>query len=261
MPGKSQKYENNPFYIALNGLNLVFEKARGVAFLLIALSILSVFSGGMPRSRDDNGMNAQIPAWPMEQWIIVGCVGILIALAYLFITAMISGISAYTSAQVALGNTVKLGEAFHEVLDKFFSFIWLQIIMGVKILLWSLLLIIPGIVMAYRYSLANMAFFDQNLRGNAAIKESLRLTKGAWLTTFGAQFLFNIITLGVISEFVNAGAKVILYRQFKAIGNDEKPDAHGLSWFSVFFPLIFAVAVMAVIVSIVLIALLIKAIA
>lgn len=240
MTTNKPEYENNPFYIGLNGIKMFFNKAQGVAFLLIAFSILSTFSGN---TNIENEGKSQFPSWPWEQWLMLGGVITIILLAALFIMTMISGISAYTSAKLLKGKSVSIREAFNAVMDRFFSFLWLQILTSIKVLLWTLLLIIPGLVMAYRYSLANIAFFDQGLKGNDAIKESLRLTKGAFLTTFAAQLLFDVITFGMLSELVSGGARTVLYQQFKALGDKEKPSAHGLTWFAAFLPIAFVVAV------------------
>lgn len=242
-PTESASYENNPFKVALDGINLVFTSAKGVAILLIVLSIISVFTGIIPDSSEKPGFDSTAFLAGMErmspgEWIVTGGVVSILVLAFIFASAMISGIGAYTAARTARGHNIKLSEAFHAVLDRFFSYIWLQIIQMVKILLWSLLLIIPGFIMAIRYSLANVAFFDKNLRGNQAIKESLSLTKGAWLTTFASQSLFNLVTLGVISELVTTGARSVLYRQLSQFKEGaEKPAAHMLSWITLFLPL------------------------
>jgi hypothetical protein len=232
---QSVTYENNPFFLALNGLNFVFEKARNVAILLIIISIIGLFLG-LP-SPKDSGQDLHMINTP-EQWALFTIIVFVFVTASVFIGAMLSGISAYTSAKLVHGRKVELNEAFHAVLDRFFSYIWLQIIILVKVLLWSLLFIIPGIIMAVRYSLANVAFFDKNLQGNAAIKESIELTRGAWLTTFAGQALFNFITLGVISELVVAGSRALLYRQLTPLVGKPKPSAHFLSWFTLCLPFI-----------------------
>lgn len=249
MAGKS--YENNPFLIALDGINIVFEKAKGPAILLIVVSIISAFSGFTPgyESPDDQRpahemaqqMQTQLASLTAIQWATAIAIIVILIASAIFISSMISGISAYTSARLARGHKVTISEAFHAVLDRFFSYIWLQILIGVKILLWSLLFIIPGIIMAVRYSLASVAFFDKGLKGNDAIKESLSLTKGGWLTTFASLSLFNLITLGVIAELVNSGARVVLYRQFSELHGkkDKKPAAHLLSWITLALPFVF----------------------
>lgn len=241
----SKKYENNPFMLAIHGLNLIFDKAKSVAILFLVLSIVGFISGVIPQPADDslskpfNPSEFALPNLLPSQWAMIALVALILITTFIFIGAMLSGISSYTSARLARGHTTTLSEAFHAVLEKFFSYIWLQIIITVKLLLWTLLLIVPGIIMSVRYSLANVAFFDKDLRGNAAIKESLKLTKGAWLTTFASQTLFNMITLGVISELVNSGAKAILYRQFTT--SAKKPAAHFLSWLTLALPFLFLI--------------------
>lgn len=234
-------YENNPFFIATKGLTLFFDLARGLAFLLVALSVLNLFSGDWnTESGADNPVDAftQIfSGWSVNDWLVAGFATLIIGMAAILLFALFGGVSAYASARIARGHKVSLGEAFRVAFDNLWAFLWLQIIISVKTFLWFLLLIIPGIIMSVRYSLAGVAFFDKDLRGNTAIKESLRLTHGAWLTTFAASSLFNMITLGVISWVTSVGTNAVLYHQFDKLG-DKKPDAHWLSWFTLVLPFI-----------------------
>ncbi len=235
MPKKTPivPYENNPFHIAVNGLSLLFNAARGMAIFLFVLSLLSFYSGWSPTDTDSDSWKRQVQSmvegWTTTDWFLAISSVLVIALALSMIAALIGGAASYTSAQLARGKSVRFGEAFHESFERLWSFLWLQVIMSVKLLLWSLLLVIPGIYMAFRYSLANVAFFDDSkqLRGNAAIKESLRLTKGAWITTFGANMLFDTITFGTISNLVTPGVSAVLYRQFNSTAS--KPKPHWLS--------------------------------
>lgn len=247
------KYENNPFFIAGNGITRLFDLARGVAVLLLVLSIVSfLFSG----TRDDNGspqtfeqFTNTFAAWNMNEWVLAIGAGIIIGLAVLMVSALFSGIASYTAYRLSKGENATVSEAFHAAFDNLWGYIWLQIVIFVKILLWSMLLVLPGIYFAFRYTLAGVAFFDEskNLRGNAAIKESLRLTKGAWLTTFASNTLFNILTFGILSSIITTGVNTVLYSQFDALGVKPKPAAHWLSWVTLALPLVlffFAVALM-----------------
>lgn len=236
-------YENNPFFIATKGLSALFALARGVAIVFVVLSVILSFYGGpsVPTDSEGNPDPTQVTqtfaSWSANEWITaVGAVTIIGA-ALLLLGALFGGVSAYTSAQLAKGKRVPLNEAFKVAFEHLWSFLWLQIVIFVKLLLWTLLFIVPGVIMSVRYSLASVAFFDKDLRGNAAIKESLRLTKGAWFTTFAGNALLNLITFGVISSVVTTGANAILYRQFTKLG-DDKPAAHWLSWLTLFLPLI-----------------------
>ncbi len=240
-----KNYENNPFFIATNGLSLLFDLARGVAIFLVVMSVLGLFGGGRPDTtsspteKDWKQFGDTLAAWTPSEWTLaIGAVTIVL-LAVLMVSALFKGVSAYTSAQIAKGQKVGFGEAFRISFDHLWSFLWLQIIIFAKLFLWTLLLVIPGIIMSVRYSLASVAFYDQskNLRGNAAIKESLRLTRGAWLTTFAGGTLFNMITFGIISGLVTTGSNAILYRQFDKL-EDKKPAAHWLSWITLALPFV-----------------------
>src|SRR3989344_1332873 len=265
-PKKSTKiaYENNPFTIATNGISALFNLAKGVAIFLIVISILGAFSGtssqsntavapssdsSQTNSKEElqkatdkviSDINAELAKISTEEWILFGAMAFVIVLAAILFGSLLQGVGAYTAARVSRGHKVSLKEAFRETLNRIWPFVWLNIIIGVKTLLWTLLFIIPGFVMSVRYSLAKVAFFDEKkpLRGNAAVKESLALTKGAWLTTFASQVLFSIITLGMLSRLVETAAQSVLYRQLSELthNNELKPAAHPLSWFTLFLP-------------------------
>lgn len=240
-----KNYENNPFFVAVNGIVLLFSQALGVAILFVILSVISAFpGGGSPGDSESDKqvaeqLGATIAAWTPAEWLVAAGAVSIITLALLLVASLFGGVSSYTSAQLARGRKAAFGEAFRVAFEHLWSFLWLQIIIIVKVFLWSLLLIVPGIIMAVRYSLASVAFYDdkKNLRGNAAIQESLRLTKGAWLTTFASNLLFNILTLGFISMVISTGVNAVLYGQYDKLG-DKKPQAHWLSWFTLVLPFI-----------------------
>lgn len=264
MPSKTthtDKYENNPFFAAANSITLLVELAKSVLIFLAVLAGLNFLLGTfMPDySKQDarNSSTDQITQlthnWSVSDWgLAVAAVGI-IALAAFMISSLFGGVAAYTSARAARGEKVRLDEAFRVAFDNLWSFLWLQLIIGTKLFLWSLLFILPGIYMAFRYSLANVAFFDdrKNLRGNAAVKESLRLTKGAWLTTFASNMLFNMLTFGLLANIVSTGVNAVLYRQFDALGDKPKPAAHWLSWLTLIVPIVFVILAFVMVIAIV----------
>ena len=230
-------YINNPFTIALEGIKLLFKNATTVA---IFLAIFSALTAGSYTYRNDANYDERtadnIEAFPVIEpstAIVIGAIAVVVLFGVIVIASFLSGISAFTAAELANGRTVSFRQAARASFKRLWSFVWLQVLMGIKIFLWTLLFIIPGIVMAIRYSLANISFFDstKNLKGNAAIKDSLALTEDGWRTTLAAQTLFSIITFGVIGPIVDVASKSILYKQFVAaqVKNEAKPPAHFLS--------------------------------
>lgn len=239
---KKHTYENNPFFIAASGIALLANRAQGIFVFLIMLSIIGIAGSTLttpePTDKQVDNFVATVASWSASDWIIVsGSLGIIF-LALAVLSALLGGVSSYTSAQLAKGKQVRLSVAFRVSFEHLWAYLWLQVLICIKLLLWTLLLVVPGIIMAFRYSLAGVAFFDDkhHYRGNAAIKESLRLTKNAWITTYASNMLFNILSLGAISPIVSTGVNATLYRQFSE-SRAKKPEAHWLSWATLFLPL------------------------
>jgi hypothetical protein len=251
-------YQNNPFYIATDGLTLLFKMAQSVAIFFVVISALSLFSGFAPGPMPYEDSPSQQPFTvqeneapqdavarglgqiPAEAWAIIAIIGTVILLGVIFIGVVIAGINDYAAAHLAKGKQVTLSEAFKGVMSRFFGYLWLQILVFLKLLGWTLLLIVPGIIMATRYTLSGTVFFGENLGANAATKRSAHLTKGAWFTTFGAYGLFNMITLGLIQPLLQPGTSAVLFRQYSAYDKAklQKPNAHLLSWLAFFLPIV-----------------------
>jgi len=241
-PVKHPEYQNNPFTIATDGISLLFNRAKPIAIVALVLVGLGLIGGapsGFTGEYNDSmsishpdAMAYKLHSVPVEVWIIVGIIALVIMLGFIVIGTFIAGIFDYTAARLADNKSVTLGEALKAVAARFFSYLWLQIVVAIKILLWSLLLIVPGIIMATRYSLSGPSFFRHQLGANAATKHSAAITKGAWLTTFGSFGLFNIITFGLIQAILQPGTSGLLQRQFDAYYSAKltKPPAHALSW-------------------------------
>lgn len=117
---------------------------------------------------------------------------------------MIGYFNAYRSL-LAVGDNRITRNMFQMGFNNWLHNVWGGILMYVFIFLWSLLLIIPGFIKAYSYS---MTFYILNerpeLSANQAIDESRRLMKGHKFDLFyldlsfiGWYLLAGIFTLGI----------------------------------------------------------------
>lgn len=219
----SVPYINNPFLIGVNGINLLFLKAQSVAIALTILSVLSVIASYTPPQEPTQAASGDLFT-PMILLIVA-----LVASLFIVIGTFITGVMSYTAAKTARDESTTLKEALSAVASRFWSFLWLEILTMLKVLAWSLLFIVPGVIKSIQYSLAYVAFFDKDLRGNAAIKHSVALTKGSLVTTLGGQMLFTLITFGILDFLVGAATNAVLYRQFSHTPVEKRPRAHGLS--------------------------------
>lgn len=263
-------YENNPFMVALDGIKIFFDKAQGVAIAMLVLAGLSFVAGVISTiidafAEDEPSVSTQrvvpttgntaspesvsqaiqntINQVSPEQWAAMSIALIfifaIVAVSFVF-SAYLKSVVDYTSARIARGHKVDLGEALKGGAQRFGGYLWLQVLIAVKTLLWSLLFIVPGIIMMYRYSLAGISYYDKKVSATNAIKDSLTLTKGAWLTTYASTVLFNLVTLGIAQFFVESSARVRLYQQLDHVTKkgELKPSAHILSWLTLILPVV-----------------------
>ena len=110
------------------------------------------------------------------------------------------------------GQEAGYGDLFDEFAH-FFKIVWLSILMGIFIFLWSLLFVIPGIVAAYRYSFAHYVLIDNpEMSALDCIRESKRLTQGykGQLFVLDLSFIGWAIVGGIIETAAAALIRVSL---------------------------------------------------
>jgi hypothetical protein len=87
-------------------------------------------------------------------------------------------------------------------IGKFFG---TSILMGILVFLWSLLLIIPGIIFGVYYTFAEYIVMDKNISGMDAIRLSKRYVEGLWW-----QVVFSLLGLAAVG--------ILSYLAIQAIG-------------------------------------------
>ena len=102
---------------------------------------------------------------------------------------------------------VEVGEVFEgfHIMGKA---IWLQILTSIFTFLWSLLLVVPGIIRAYAYSMAPYILAENpDMAANDAIKESMRIMDGHKMDLFVLQLSFigwmilTSLTFGILGIY------------------------------------------------------------
>jgi hypothetical protein len=80
----------------------------------------------------------------------------------------------------------------------FWGYIWISLLSMLVIGLWSVLLIVPGIIAMVYYLLVNYAFFFEDFKGRMSLARSKELVKGYWWSVFG-----RILFILLINQIVN----------------------------------------------------------
>ena len=245
----------NPFFIALNGITLLFSNALSVGIVILVISALTgmiSYRGDESQFKDKNDFVHYMSSLSSTEILLIIGVLIIIVTFSIVVGAMMHGIQSYTAMRLAKSEKTTIGEAFNTVLGQFGGYLLLYVWMNIKIFLWTLLLIVPGIIAYYRYTFAGVIFFDKNLHREAAIKESNRLTKGGIVTLLSSNLLFNLLTLGYISRVISIATTSELYREYTALdaAKRPKPAIHWLSWVSLALPFVILAVVLFFIISI-----------
>ena len=129
----------------------------------------------------------------------------------MFIGFVFGGISMLGIASVMLKTAKNDGASwFHDSLAGFsspFGVAWMMCAVLVKVMLWSLLFIVPGIVAGYRYSQCwNIKAENPGWSALRCIAESSRMMKGFKMRRFMLDLAFMAIVLALLAVSVSAMA-------------------------------------------------------
>ncbi len=118
----------------------------------------------------------------------------LLDLAIELMTVMLTGGFALFCLRVSQRRPASVGTMF-DIFGWFFRYLWLEIVTGFFIFLWSLLFVIPGIVAAYRYSMAKYVFFENPDMGAL---ECIQASKEMTMGHKGELFVLHLSLIGWI---------------------------------------------------------------
>lgn len=123
---------------------------------------------------------------------------------------LVTGATVHVVSEAYLGRTTALGDAIRFGGSRFGTVFGSNLISGVLTLLATLLLIIPGIVVACGFSVSAPAAAFESGSSSDAVRHSWELTKGfrwkalgLWVVTVG-MFLVVYLAVGVVGGWVGA---------------------------------------------------------
>jgi len=124
--------------------------------------------------------------------IVLGILGIIGVIIFIIIA-----ISAQAGMYIIIKNEKEFSikDAFLQGKSMAGQFFLVNVEVGLFVLLWSLLLVIPGIIMAIYYAFATWILVDMGIRGGEAIKKSKELVKEYWWAVFGRLVAIQILLM------------------------------------------------------------------
>lgn len=167
----------------------IFVYLWGALFALVALVVAALFLG-------------------LDYWLGHGANAALnVIMASLAILSVLVAIYFFIRAYMGLFLLVKNNyegkewDVFQATEPLFWPYLGLAVLTTVFVLLWSLLLIIPGLIYGVFYSLAVYVFFFEGQRGMKAIRRSVRLVEGYWWPVFWRYVIIGVLAWIVLLLF------------------------------------------------------------
>ncbi len=142
----------------------------------------------------------------------IASIAIYVILGIVALFAIIIAVYAYLIAQVGTylliknkDSDPKIWPTFKVARSQAISFFETNALASIFIFLWTLLLIVPGIIMGIYYNFVAWIFMFEGLKNKAAMRRSKELVKGRWWSVFGRLFLFGFtvwLVLVIPSMFI-----------------------------------------------------------
>jgi len=159
-----------------------------IPFVLLSAVILSPWIA----------MTIMVPAGPEDTGLLL--IGMMLMM---LMTYVLTGALTYGVVQQMRGQPASMGEAVVKGLQSFSRVLGTGLLCGLRIILFTLLLWIPGIREQCRLYVALPAAVMEGTSGSTAVERSIRLTDGSKWQIFGSWFvMFSIpIAIGLFIGF------------------------------------------------------------
>ena len=202
---KANKDYKNEALAALDG-----NWGQAVLSSLIVLAIAMIFNGGGP------WLKHIYPSMSNGWLALTGCAGVIVLI---LLTGPVSiGFSNAFRALFRVGNPNIAGNTLHFAFENYLHNVWVYLLMEIKILLWSLLFVVPGIIKSFAYILTPyiavehpdwsasecIAHSERLMDGHKAEMFSLYLSFIGWLVLCIVSFGVGFLWLGPYMETAKA---------------------------------------------------------
>lgn len=257
----TENYISNPFKLAFGATSKFFDTNKWWAIAIVVFGLLGGFPGGGSSNSPTNdtpvaetiGSNPDVSTAIAVVIFIAGLV-IFFLLLVIVVGTYIQGMLSYVALQSEKGKAVKFKEAFSEVSARFWRLFGAHLLAVIKIVGWTMLLIVPGIIAALRYSLLSYVVMDEP-KEEKSVKAShdrvKAITHKRLWEVLGVSFTGIIPIIGSLLSLAGGSA---LYRQLQVYTdkNIEKPKIHWLNYLAlvlIAFVVVIGVAIALVIAS------------
>ncbi len=171
---------------------------------------------------------------PAEAGVVLTVVlALAAAFVYLVTTMLTHGATVVAVSHILLGRETHIAQAFNTIRPRIGKLIFISFNVALRVLLGALLLIVPGILLALRYSLAIPVAVLEDAGASASLRRSAALTKGhrgrillvyflLFVLMMIASMLWPFLTMliaAIVSPAVRIGQQVVWVQLMLQLGN------------------------------------------
>lgn len=134
---------------------------------------------------------------------VFAVIGVIYSIICLIVGSGVSVGYSQLNLDIIDGRTPSVGTIFSRF-GQWKTALWARILVGIRVMLWSLLFIIPGIIASYSYAMVNFVLADHSyMSASEALAESKRIMKGNRWRLFCLELSFIgwsilcLFTLGI----------------------------------------------------------------
>lgn len=227
---KNTSYISNPFKVIFTGLSNLFKYNQNLAIILLVVGLLGSGGQALPGNSSSSSFTSPSSEQIMTILVVVAVAMIILLPLFIFLGTMYNGIAAFTALNTSRQKTVTFAEAWKASLNKFWTLLGINIIVGLKVIGGLLLFIVPGIRAALRYNMVHIHVFDQNTGVSDSIDRAKLLTKDHLIEVLGMTFAAGIVP--IVGNIMAVGGQSIMYSQLMTLKSSahEKPPVHWLNY-------------------------------
>jgi hypothetical protein len=119
---------------------------------------------------------------------------LITTLVYLLVVAVSQGATVIAVSRLHLGREASISSSFAGLEGRIAAISLIMMRVGISIAVGLLLLIVPGVLLALRWSLAIPVTVLEQTGGSATLSRSVALTQGSRLRILAIYFLFLVLT-------------------------------------------------------------------
>lgn len=240
-----KEYNSNPFTLSFDALSKFFNHNMTWAIVMIVFGIVGFLFqmvsnvASLTSSESSTGTTSAASNPSLDPAVIAAIV--ILVLVFVLIAVVIgtvvqvyyNGMFTYVALRSEEGKSATFSEAFEAVTKRFWRLFGAQLLAALKILGWTLLLIVPGIIAGLRYSMLPYVIMNESEKEKGigdSHDKTKALSKGRLIEVFGISTVAALIP--VIGTIAGLSGKAALFNQFDYYNqhNLEKPKKHWLNY-------------------------------